>query len=48
MKWGRLVMEIARGGRRRRKFVNYAITAVLALNRRRFVVRISNVIVVVA
>ena len=34
MKWGRRVMGIARGRRRGRKFVNFAITAVLAFNRR--------------
>ena len=47
MKWGRRVMGIARGRRRGRKFVNFAITAVLAFNRRGFVVRRGNVIVVV-
>ena len=48
MKWGRLVMGIAGGRRRRRKFVNFAITAVLAFNRRGFVVRRGSVIVAVA
>ena len=48
MKWGRRVMGIARGRRRGRKFVNFAITAVLAFNRRGFVVRRGSVIVVVA
>ena len=41
-------MGIARGRRRGRKFVNFAITAVLAFNRRGFVVRRGSVIVVVA
>ena len=41
-------MGIARGRRRGRKFVNFAITAVLAFNRRGFVVRKGIVIVVVA
>ena len=40
-------MGIARGRRRGRKFVNFAITAVLAFNRRGFVVRRDSVIVVV-
>ena len=48
MKWGRLVTRIARGRRRQRKFVNFAITAILAFNRRGFVIRRGNVIVVVA
>ena len=48
MKWGRRVMGIARGRRRGRKFVNFAITAVLAFNRRGFVVRRGSVVVVVA
>ena len=39
MKWGLRVMGIARGRRRGREFVNFAITAVLAFNRRGFVVR---------
>ena len=41
-------MGIARGRRRGRKIVNFAITAVLAFNRRGFVVRRGIVIVVVA
>ena len=41
-------MGIARGIRRGRKFVNFAITAVLAFNRRGFVVRRGIAIVVVA
>ena len=41
-------MGIARGKRRGRKFVNFAITAVLAFNRRGFVVRRGSVIVAVA
>ena len=48
MKWGRRVMGIARGRRRGRKFVNFAITAVLAFNRRGFVIRRGSVIVAVA
>ena len=48
MKWGLRVMGIARGRRRGRKFVNFAITAVLAFNRRGFVVRRGSVVVVVA
>ena len=48
MKWGRREIGIARGRRRGRKFVNFAITAVLAFNREGFVVRRGNVIVVVA
>ena len=48
MKRGRRVMGIARGRRRGRKFVYFAITAVLALNRRGFVVRRSNVVVFIA
>ena len=48
MKRGRRVMGIARGRRRGRKFVNFAITAVLAFNRRGFVVRRVLAIVVVA
>ena len=41
MKWGRLVMGVARGRRRRRNFVDLAITAVLAFSRRGFVIRAS-------
>ena len=41
-------MGIARGRRRGRKFVNFAITAVLAFNRRGFVIRRGSVIVAVA
>ena len=41
-------MGIARGRRRGRKFVNFAITAILAFNRRGFVVRRGNIKVVVA
>ena len=41
-------MGIARGRRRGRKFVNFAITAVLAFNRRGFVVRRGSVIVFIA
>ena len=48
MKWGLQVMGITRGRRRRRKFVYFAITAVLAFNRRGFVVRRVLAIVVVA
>ena len=48
MKWGLRVMGIARGRRRGRKFVYFAITAVLAFNRRGFVVRRGSAIVVVA
>ena len=48
MKWWLRVMGIARGRRRGRKFVYFAITAVLAFNRRGFVVRRGIVIVVVA
>ena len=48
MKRGRRVRGIARGRRRGRKFVNFAITAVLAFNRRGFVIRRGSVIVAVA
>ena len=48
MKWGRLVMGIARVRSRGRKFVNFAITAVLAFNRGGVVVRRGIVIVFIA
>ena len=48
MKWGRLVMGIARVRSRGRKFVNFAITAVLAFSRRGFVVQRGSVVEVVA
>ena len=46
MNWRRLVMGIARGRRRRSKFVNFAITDVLAFSRNGIIVRIGSVIVV--
>ena len=48
MKWGLRLMGIGRGRRWGRKFVNFTITAVLAFNKRGFVVRKGIVIVVVA
>ena len=41
-------MGIVRGRRRGSKFVNFSITAILAFNRRGFVVRRGSAIVVVA
>ena len=41
------MMGMARGRRRRREFVNFAITAVLAFSGKGIIVRIGSVIVVV-
>ena len=48
MKWGLRVMGIARWRRGGRKFVYFAITAILAFNRRGFVVRRGSVVVFIA
>ena len=48
MKWGLRVMRIARWRREGSKFVDFAIKAVLAFNRRGFVIRRGSVVMFIA